>query len=910
MRQSLLILLLGLLPAGLASADFDFEGYKERLPWIWETPKRPAIPSVGGNSWPADPIDNFILAELDKNKMAPAAPAGDRQWLRRVHFAVTGLPPTPEESQVFLADQSPDRKRSVLRKLFDSPHYGERWARHWMDLVRYAESRGHESDYLIANAWQYRDYLVRALNADVPYDQFVTEHLAGDLMEKPRLNPETGANESVLGTGWAFLGEEVHSPVDIRADECDRTDNKIDVVSKAFLGLTVACARCHDHKFDAIKQTDYYALSGFIASSSYRQVRFESMEQNRAALAKLDTLRAELRPQIAKAFTEAAREGFATALPKQDQYEIPGPLTLEPIEGLRVIADYTRPGATPWIADGPSFGSGVSRAGELILGSSPGEPALRIAPYGAARRDPFWNGLKIVDSENDSGSFDGQSRAGKMVRTPNFELKSGKLHYLIRGEANVYAGVSQHIMVTGPLHGALIQKPKVEGDQPRWVSHDLSRYAGLRAHIEFGPQGDSPLEILMVVESDRQPQLLNAPVTVTREDLSRAFKDLADGEIEPANISAARWLVDQAGIKAEQVSGDYLTRLEELRKEVRWDSRLAVAWLDGTGVNEYTLDRGSAAKPLDPAIRRLPEAFGGPPIDAPNSGRGELARQIVSPDNPLTARVMVNRIWHHLFGRGLVRTVDNFGWLGERPSHPELLDYLAREFVETHKWSVKSFTERLLLTSTYGMASESSDPAFDQSDPDNVLLHRMPVRRLEAEAIHDAVLAISGRLDPRMGGKPIMAHLDEFIVGRGRPGSGPLDGAGRRSIYTSVRRNFLPTLLLAFDFPTPFSTKGQRDVTNVPAQSLALMNDKFIYEQSRVWAERILREMKDASPQQRLESMFASAFARPPSDAELSGCLETLTQLMPLYGGNPQSPELWQDLCHACFSMNDFIYLR
>ncbi len=901
-----LVFLSSLVPA---QAEFDFAEYKSRLPWIWKSPQRPQVPSVQDSAWARDEIDRFILSSLEIDKMRPAAPASDRIWFRRLNFAVTGLPPSPAAMKSFLADTSEDSRQRAVRDLLASPHYGERWARHWMDLMRYAESRGHESDFGIANAWQYRDYLVRALNADVPYNQFVTEHLAGDLVEPPRVHPETGANESILGTGWPFLGEEVHSPVDIRQDECDRTDNKIDVLSKTFLGLTVACARCHDHKFDAIYQTDYYSLSGFVASSSYRQVRFESMEQNRAQAKKLEALRKDMRPKVLKAFTEAAGTQFAE-IGKKDTYRIPGPLTLEPAEGMRVIADFTRPGASPWIVDGPSFGNGVSPAGELILGSTAEEPALQVAPYSAARRDPFWNGLKIVDSENDSGSFNSHSRAGRMVRTPAIELKSGRLHYLIRGHANVYAGVSQHIMVTGPLHGRLFQKPKVDGDQPRWVSHDLSRYAGLRTHIEFAPEGGSPLEILMVVESDQPPKIVDKPLNLTRNDLSRAWKDLADGAIDPANLHTARWIIQQPGIKAGQIAGDYLKGLEEIRMGVKWESRLAVAWLDGNGVSEYTLERGSPAKPLEPAMRRLPVAFARKPIDTRNSGRLELARQIADPENPLAARVIVNRIWHHLFGQGLVRTVDNFGWLGERPSHPELLDYLAREFVDTHKWSMKSFIERLLLTQTFAMASVSADPAFESRDPANIQLHRMPVRRLEAEAIRDSVLATSGRLDRKVGGKPIPTYLDEFVVGRGRPGGGPLDGGGRRSLYTSVRRNFLPTLMLVFDFPTPFSTKGRRDVTNVPAQSLALMNNKLIYEQSRIWAERILKEMANASAPDRITHMFEEAFARPPADHELALVMESFPELMQIHGGDPNSHELWHDLCHGLFSMNDLIYVR
>lgn len=896
-----------LLPASFAAA-FDFKEYKERLPWIWNAPVRPNIPKVADSAWAKDEIDRFILSTLEKEGMRPAAPASDRHWFRRLNFALTGLPPSPSEMASFLGDQGANKRQNAVRKLLASPHYGERWARHWMDLVRYAESRGHESDFGIANAWQYRDYLVRAFNADLPYDQFVKEHLAGDLLEKPRLHPRTSGNESILGTGWPFFGEEVHSPVDIRQDETDRTDNKIDVLSKTFLGLTVACARCHDHMFDAIYQKDYYALSGFIQSSSYRQVRFESIETNKAQLKKLESLRAQMAPKVLQAFAAKSAPFFKKF--DKPTVRVPAGIKLSKSDGVRVIADYTRPGATPWIVDGPSFGTGVSKEGAILLGSNPDDPALRIANYGAARRDSFWNGLKIVGSENDSGSFNSHQRTGKMIRTPAVELQSGKLHYLIRGNAFVYAGVSQHIMVTGPLHGRIITRPKAPGDQPRWVSHDLSRYKGLRTHIEFGPEGDSPLEVLMVVEADQPPKIEPRFYNLTRPELTAAWTDLRDGEIKPENLPAARWLVEQPGLKVKDLAPEYLAKLEEIRKAVKWESHLAVAWLDGNGVNEFNMDRGSPLQLLERAPRRLPVAFNTKPIATRSSGRLELANQIADPNNPLTARVIVNRLWYQIFGRGLVRTVDNFGWLGERPSHPELLDYLAKEFVETHQWSVKSFLERLLLTSTYAMASESADPSFDERDPNNIKLHRMPVRRLEAEAIRDSVLAVSGRLDPKIGGKPIPTYLDEFVIGRGRPGGGPLDGAGRRSIYTSVRRNFLPTLMLAFDFPTPFSTKGQRDVTNVPAQSLALMNDKFIYEQSKIWAQRILKELPGAKPQERFERMFEEAFARPVADHELAILIDSLPALMELHGGDPNSPALWHDLCHGLFTMNDFIYLR
>ena len=290
--------------------EFNLEERKQKQPWLWKTPRRQKVPVVANTRWPLGPEDRFILHRLEQAGLPPAPAADGRTWLRRVHFVITGLPPSREEIEAFLADTKPGARERVVDRLLASPHFGERWARHWMDLMRYAESRGHESDYIIANAWHYRDYLIRAFNEGVPYDQFLLEALAGDLLPKPRLRPGTNFNESVLGTGWAFLGEEVHSPVDIRQDECDRIDNKVDVFSKTFLGLTVACARCHDHKFDPIRAQDYYALSGFMLSSSFRQVRFEAMENNRSMAAELRSLRERSVPRLAKAVAASNERGI------------------------------------------------------------------------------------------------------------------------------------------------------------------------------------------------------------------------------------------------------------------------------------------------------------------------------------------------------------------------------------------------------------------------------------------------------------------------------------------------------------------------------------------------------------------------------------------------------------------------
>ena len=984
---------------------FDLAERKQKQPWLWETPRRQKIPVVKDTRWPLATEDRFILKRLEEAGLSPAPPADERTWLRRVHFVITGLPPSREEVRAFLADSRQGARERVVDRLLASPHFGERWARHWMDLMRYAESRGHEGDYIIANAWHYRDYLIRAFNEDVPYTQFLLEHLAGDLLSRPRLRPGTDVNESVLGTGWAFLGEENHSPVDIRQDECERIDNKVDVFSKTFLGLTVSCARCHDHKFDPIRAQDYYAMSGFFLGSSFRQVRFEAMENNRAMASELAALRERLAPRLGKAiagsyergigqitdYLLAAREWMGTSNaisavrtgpPSRplnptrlglwvDQCRdaktnaahplhlfVAGPMdhgagsvaTNRPGAAIslpaeaRVIADFTKPGRQPWKVDGEAFGSRPLATGDIVFSNNPTNPIVRMMTYGAARRDLFWSRLKTAPgNENDSGKLAATARSGQMLGTPTVTLGGGFLHYLIRGKAQVYAAVDSHLMIEGPLHGRLVQKfdsgPK---PGPRWVTHDLSPYAGHRVHVEFGPDGDSELEVLMVVESSVAPkwqpaaesfEVMAAAVLSPAERanefqlaVAAANRELSRGTLAGSpkaqqNALLANWLVQNPSLFRDtpdaatvRIANEFLAGQSNIAGRVRWESHTAVAWFDGTGVDENILVRGKPFKPGALSPRSLPAAFASakPITPTASSGRLELARQLVDPLNPLVARTFVNRAWHHVFGRGIVATVDNFGALGERPTHPELLDHLAREFVHEDDWSMKRLIKRLVLTQTFAMSSRAADARIEERDPSNALLHRMPVRRLEGEVIRDALLAVSGRLNPMVGGPPVTVHLTEFLVGRGRPEpGGPLDGDGRRSIYTAMRRNFLPTLMQTFDAPTPFSTVGRRNVTNVPAQSLALMNDALFREQARVWAERLGRELPEADAATRVRWLFESAYGRLPDGDELRACLESLDEFRQLKNvRDERSVEVWAELCHALFNANDFIYVK
>lgn len=1017
--------------AVVSSGGFELQERKDKLPWIWKTPVLPALPKVKAEAWPRGPVDSFILSRLETEGLSPAGPAEPEVWLRRVYFALLGLPPGPAELEAFLRDNSVGARERVVDQLLSSPHFGERWSRHWLDLMRYAESRGHEGDYVIPNAYEYRDYVIRAFNSDVPYDLFVREHLAGDLLPNPRRHPEAGFSESVLGTGWAFLGEEIHAPVDTRLDETERIDNRIDVLSKSFLGLTVSCARCHDHKFDAISQRDYYALAGFFLSSGQRLVRFQTLDEERRAAERLGELRSAWRPiwaaklresaapvfeRLSQYLVAAAEAGRARSggLPASNrplkvadlaageleairglsvQHSLDsGVLTqwtlallnavsnrsdlLHPLASLallrslpatgrepvdwelgrlpeqaRVVFDLRSRGATPWITDGYGFGTQPSDAGELRLvgGFSNVPPVMRLLSRGAAVADGDWSQLGFQTGvEREPAMYGGWVRDGAILRSQTFELKSGKLHYLAKGGGRVLAVVDSQRLVTGPLHTALVREWPAD-ENWRWVSQDLSEYVGHRVALEISPSPGFDTALAVVVEAEKAPAepwtptrhfthllssrsssntvSLTVAAGVYQEHLGSALRALRDGSAAAdARLELLNWLTQRpellSGVSQQwpepMKSGvtRYLQERDEILARVPWKAKAAPAMWDADGVDEYLLVRGKHHSPKGLVPRRFLEAVSGPePLSAgKGSGRLELAELMTRPTNPLLARVWVNRVWHHLFGRGIVASVDNFGWLGQRPSHPELLDYLAVSFMHEDHWSSKSLLRRLVLSRTFEMASKPVSEAAEARDPENVLLHRMNLKRLEAEAIRDAILSVSGRLNPRMYGPGVPLHESQFVEARGlRSERGPLDGDGRRSLYVAARRNFLPMMMTAFDMPIPFTTVGRRNVSNVPGQMLFLMNDPFVHQQAEVWARRITSGDVAESAVTRLRRLFLESFSREPSPTEVDLCRQTLARARSLEdaaGPSDRDVAVWTELCHALLGAKEFIFIR
>ncbi|GAB4466874.1 MAG: PSD1 and planctomycete cytochrome C domain-containing protein [Armatimonadaceae bacterium] len=880
-------------------ADSGFPLKERRQHWAYRPVQRPAIPKVQAASWVTNPVDAFLLAELEAQGLAPAPAADRRTLLRRVTFDLTGLPPTPAEMASFLADKSPDAYTKVVERLLASPAYGERWARHWLDLVRYGESLGHEFDFTIFNAYQYRDYVIRAFNADVPYNRMVQEHFAGDLLPDPRRNPKTGINESILGTGFFWLGEGKHSPVDIRQEQADRIDNMIDVVGKTFLAQTLACSRCHDHKFDPIPARDYYALYGILKSSRYQQAHVDAPETFAAPMQKMQAVHRSLN----RAVLAGVWQANVASLPDDKVLAAANPKAPQGKPGKPIA-----PLAT-WRATGQAFAV-PGKPGDLLLTGDPKKPALMLLARPTATSAALSRRLEGA------------------LRSPTFTIDSDFLHLRLAGQGSrIHIVVDNFLLIRDPICGPLFQS--VNDPKVQWRTVDLRMWKGREAYIELS---DSPVPNLAgidaqelpaeagkpndhwlmltdaVLSNDRQPPaqtmgLASQSASEVRAALRTALERWGQGQVTSADTAALETLntLLRDGLLDVSPLSDTAARLAAIEATVPAPTR-ALAMCDGTGRDESVFVRGSH-KTLGERTPRLQIATcftETKPLVPKGSGRLEFANMIVSPQHPLTARVMVNRIWKHHFGVGIVPTVDDFGWMGEKPSHPELLDWLASEFVR-QGWSIKQMHRLIVHSAAYRMRSTASDPKAETKDPKNTLLHRANVRRLEAEAIRDSILTVSGRLDRTLYGPSVYSYVPERD-GRGAPPQGPLDGNGRRTIYLSVRRNFLSPFLLAFDFPTPFTTIGRRTVSNVPAQALALMNGEFVRQQAQVWAERSLKDSPQFTPSQRVNTLYLQAFGRYPTDAERSALIG--------YLGNRNDATAWADICHALFNVKEFVYVR
>lgn len=1214
--------------------------------WSFQPVVKPTVPLVQSATGASHPVDLFLQARQEEQGLTPASPADRLTLLRRVTFTLTGLPPSPEEIQAFLADTSKEAYDRVVNRLVDSPHFGERWARHWMDLVRYCESHGSQGDPELANAWRYRDYLIRAFNTDLPYDQLVREHLAGDLLFEPRWNVAESFNESAIGTAHLRMVELGYIPVDALEDQVKVVDNQIDVVTKTFLGLTVSCARCHDHKFDPISQEDFYALYGIFASCRPGQVIIDSpavLETNREELTRLKQV---IREELAAAWRESAAtlgarlqqhsaletqvvslnsqvrrlreeiaaiedpvrlrvlrnrgvqtfgsppvpdsrwsfEGDARDSRGNHHGELlggavirKGRLILDGLEAnMRTVPlerDYLEKTLEAWVAlanhsqrgggvigldtpegqffdsivfgeinpahwmagsdffrrsqdpEGPEetspphelvhvaivyqkdnsitvyrngepygksyqkgslqpflkgksrflFGQRLSninpplageveearayaraltaeevassfRAGaaavsdeELALALTEAERSqltpLRLAETQAEARlkqlepadrdhDPWKRALADAASNNSSplhlwqqatiGS--GESMSQDALRAlwtkhvdfwqtelqsrlnfnqaqfvPQWDLRTSDRQVWfgygigLSGESSLNgeiciepdgeriitgilpAGLFTHVLtrkhngvLTSPRfridsnsvsiralgqnsmarlvienypigNGGIYPATRLARDEMGWLRLDTSYRLGAHAHFEFitdpaerahfgvaqivaSNQAEPPRELAIPIlgilhgEAPSTPEELASRIAECVQNALHAWQtgSCTEEQLALLDFFVRRELLPTTLARLPRLS-ETVERFRQLEREIPVPRR-APGMLEAEAFDQPLFVRGVHTHPAQTVPRHGLSLIDATPFCTRQSGRLELARQLTAPENPLTARVLVNRLWHHIFGRGLVATVDNFGHMGNPPTHPELLDFLAAKFVE-ESWSMKSML-RFLVTSQAFQQSSQTSPAAAQSDPANLLLSHMPVRRLEAEAVRDAILATSGQLDRAMYGPGI----DVYYVAKTEGGGpkGPLDGDRRRSVYLRIRRNAHNPFLEAFDAPKPAITRGKRDVTNVPLQSLTMLNDPFIIDQAAKWAKVLVAD--GLEPAERIRRMYLRALCREPTDRELKATLLYLQDLMveheaPLAEAARQEL-VWQDLAQAIFCLKEFVYVH
>lgn len=749
-------------------------------------------------------IDDFIDAELKKQNLTAAPPADTATLRRRISYILTGLPPSDLSDKSDASDQ--------INALLNSPAFGEKWARHFMDWVRYAESYGSEGDPAIPYAYRYRDYLIRAFNDDVPWPQLVKEAIAGDLLPKPRI--KNGLNESAIGIAQLRMVLHGFSPVDSLDEMVTFTDNQIDTVTKAFQALTVSCARCHNHKFDAISQTDFYALYGIFTSTHPAVIDANAPGTGDAIRAELQKLKTEIKAKLI--------QDWISKLPS-DQSDLSDLSDKKPaftFHGLK----HTPPG-------------------EFTLT----EKGLRIHPSGYI-----------------SNKLTQKDRA--VIFTDRFQCEGGTLWFRVAGNGGVKAKyVVQNYPRTGTIHKA-VELKDAKDEKLAWRSLDLEFWKGDEIFLQLTTAADMPAEYKAdesswfalnnaIITKDGQAPPNPNPSKASPRQLITAWQSntLSDADAEALD----------ALIQSNQLSTDSITpllrRYRDLEAKLPLPTRVPGV-IDADAKDAPLFVRGDHKQPAELVSRRFLEALDAQPFATKQSGRLELAEHMADmKNNPLTARVIVNRIWHHVFGRGIVASVDNFGKLGDLPTHPELLDFLAQRFIDSGG-SIKELL-KLILSSKAFQRSAQSSVLSAQLDPENKLLSHWSTRRLEAEAIRDSIVTLSGKLDRTLYGESVG------------------NGDERRSIYVKVIRNSLPPFLTTFDAPVPFATRGKRDATNVPAQSLTLLNDPNVISWARSWALRMINDLKDRPDDLRIRQMFREAFSREATDDEVKQATAYLTSL-------------------------------
>lgn len=791
--------------------------------WAYTPVRKPAIPRAKDASWAKTEIDRFILARLEERGFRPSPPARKPVLLRRLYFDLVGIAPSPEQIDDFVRDESADAYEHVVDQLLASRQFGERWGRHWLDVARFGESltlRG----FIMKEAWRYRDYVIDAFNADVPFDQFIREQIAGDLLPAAGL-PERRRN--MVAATFLLLGNANLEEQDKKQLEMDVVDEQLDTLGRAFLAQTIGCARCHDHKFDPIPTRDYYALAGILKNA--RALEHANVSKwLEAALPTDPAAEAGLRRQeeaIASLQGRIKEEKDRAAAARGQGPRPSGVLAPAEIHGI-VVDDAKAEKVGEWkhsTYSGTYIGDGYVHDD----GAGKGEKSLTFRPDLPA-------GAYEVRFAYSSGA----SRASNVPVT------------ILSAEGEKVISVNEQ------------EPPTVDG---RFISLGHYRFENNQGYVIISNEGTkghvTADAVVFIPGGGTDPgKPARAPETAPGgrvKELEEELRKLQEGGPKRDHVMAVR--------EEKEIS--------DLRIHVRGSVHV-LGEAAPRGFLEVTLT--------------------GPrtPLPAHESGRRELAEWIAGRDNPLTARVIVNRIWHWLFGAGIVRTTDNFGTTGETPSHPELLDHLAARFVE-QGWSVKHLIREIVRSDTYRMAGVGAGRA-PESDPENRLLRGTNRRRLDAECIRDTMLSVSGqlRLDPLSGPTyPASLNADYGFRAAGT----------ERSVYLPVFRNALPEIFEAFDFADASVSTGRRIASTVAPQALFMMNSPFVIDQARQTARR-LRSEKAGDDRARLAHAWRLCLGRGPSEDEAAVALRFLQSA-------PDAEAGWASVVHALFASPEFRYV-
>ncbi|MBS1702513.1 MAG: DUF1549 domain-containing protein [Armatimonadetes bacterium] len=859
--------------------------------WAFVAPTTPPLPTVKAKWWAQNPIDTFVLAKLEEHGLKPAPPADRRTLIRRATFDLTGLPPTPKEIDDFLKDQQPNAFERVIDRLMATPAYGERWGRHWLDVARYADSNGLDENLVYPNAWRYRDWVINALNADMPIDRFFQEQLAGDLM------PNTG-DDGIVATGFLSLGGKMLAEDDPVKQEMDIIDEQVDTTSKTFMALTVGCARCHDHKFDPISAHDYYALAG-IFKSTRTMLNFKVVaEWNERMIGpkdeqeKLTKIQGEIKTKNDEATKErkAASEELLKALnPRTSDYEKAARTYLE---GQKHQVALNPVISTP---DGKAPSDAIVHEAEDFISGNVKKDL-----------DGFGKGIGVLVN---IGNF--PNRTDYEITVPAAGPYQLDLRYAA-GDARPIRVYANDTLVLSDAAGKV-----TGGFQPQhqqWQAGGIILLKAGSNTIRFERDSYFPHIDKFL--------LIARPGTTPTENLGTLAKQ--NGLIPELVKAVADKITNGAEIKIELPEDpDHLfpapvqASLKELKGEVdaleksKPNVPLAMAVGEGKPTDLKLHIRGNYLTLGEDCPRRFPTVVSEPnqpAIPTGHSGRLELAQWLTSPKNPLTARVFVNRVWRWKFGRGIVGSVDNFGALGDLPTHPELLDWLATTFVNEDKWSLKKLQKRLMLTNTYIMSGQY-DAKSAEIDLDNHFLWRFPRQRLEAEEIRDSILAVAGTLDRKMGGTEMSFKPRAYVTST--ESSNPLKyDSPRRAIYLPVIRAAVYDVYTAFDFGDPTVMNGDRSSTTVAPQALFMLNSPLVLSATKTQAEKLMQEpgLTDAD---RVKELYVRCYARPASDSEVARALDFLNKFESAYA-QAKDPKLsaWQSLCKSIIAANEFIYVE